>query len=111
MILATRALDANHDWTFGQGKQNYLQERESISQRIKTRLLCLRNDWFMALDYGVDYFSANEAVITKQMQQMIIETNGVVELLSFTYTVDDDRKLSVSAVVRDVYGQEIEVSA
>lgn len=110
MTLSVRALDANGDWTFGQGLQNYLTGTPSVGQRIYTRLRCVKNDWFLNYDFGIDYFSANPEVITEQIRTTILSTDGVVELLEFNVTLNDNRVLSISATVRDEAGELIEVN-
>lgn len=110
MTLSVRALDANGDWTFGQGLQNYLTGTQSVGQRIYTRLRCVKNDWFLNYNFGIDYFSANSELITEQIRTTILSTDGVVELLRFDVELNDNRVLSVSATVRDETGELIEVN-
>lgn len=111
MTLNVRRVDSNGDWTFGSGKNCYLTDTAATRQRLKTRLRCVVNDWFLNFNYGIDYFSADRDVIETQIRRTILETDGIEALLSFTSGLDEERKLTVTALVIDTAGNEIEVTA
>jgi hypothetical protein len=53
--MIIRALTGDHDWTFGQGIQNYLTNDAAIAENIQTRLLSILNDCYFDLGAGVDW--------------------------------------------------------
>ena len=55
--MIIRALDANGDITFGQGKQNYLTDQAAIGLNIQTRLKSFLNNCFWAMGAGIDWFT------------------------------------------------------
>jgi len=110
-MRAVRSLDSAGDWTFGNGRSNYLVGKDAVSQRLTTRIRLVTNDWFLNLDIGIDYFSAQPFTIIQQIRETILTTDGVVELVSLDSSYDgEERKLVVSAIVRDEQNNLIEVT-
>jgi hypothetical protein len=54
--MIVRANDSGGDWTFGAGKNNYLQNQAAAIQLIQTRLLSFVNDCFFDSTSGVNWF-------------------------------------------------------
>lgn len=52
--MIVRALDINGDWTFGQGKGNYLTNQAAIAQNVQTRLLSFLGDCFFDPTAGIN---------------------------------------------------------
>jgi hypothetical protein len=48
-----RRLDANGDYSFGQGRANYATGREAIAQAVKTRLKLYLGEWWEDLGDGL----------------------------------------------------------
>ena len=108
--MLVRRLDDNHDMTFGQGIANMAQDAESVAQRVKTRLLLLFNEWFLDTDAGVPYLQdvaikpANLPLAEAVVKQAILDTDGILEIRSFTITLDPNtRRLTVQATVATIY--------
>jgi len=74
--MIIRALDANHDWTFGQGKQNYLSSQKAINENIQTRLLEFLNDAFWNMNAGLDWTRLLGTPGTKQ--ELILTCRAII---------------------------------
>lgn len=86
-------LDGEHDWTLGNGRSNYLTESEAIKQCIKTKLLSLKNNWFLSPDDGIawfDYLEKNPNVtqLEKDVKTAINNIDGVTSIISFDILLD-----------------------
>ena len=55
--MIVRALDANGDWTYGTGQNNYLSGQAAAEQLIKTRILSFLGDCFFDSTSGIAWFS------------------------------------------------------
>ena len=78
--MIIRNLTANHDWTFGQGQQNYLTNQNAIIENVNTRLLSFINDCFFDLETAVDWF---RLLGSKSTQQEIILSCRATILASY----------------------------
>ncbi|MDR1282933.1 MAG: hypothetical protein LBK99_19240 [Opitutaceae bacterium] len=106
--MITRALDHNHDWTFGKGRQNYLREAAAVRQRILTRLWSFLGDCFFDLAAGVDWWNLmggkSEPAILAQTRSVILGTEGVIRLNSLSATRDPrTRAIRLSYNVDTIY--------
>lgn len=55
--MRVRALDSDHDWTFGKGQNNYLRDNLAVVQNINTRLQSFLGDCFFDTAAGIDWFT------------------------------------------------------
>ena len=108
-MTAVRALDKDGDWTFGRGRANYLTKIESTAQRLATRIRCVRDNWFLDFSYGIDYANGTPQEVEAQIRRTILETKDVAELVAFSADYGEDRNLVVTATVRDITGELLEV--
>lgn len=118
-----RRIDANGDYTFGQGKFNFVSGTEAVAQAIKTNLLLLYNEWFEDLEVGTPLFQkilnqrANEngkRAVDVVIRERILSTKGVIQLDSFSAEYDNKNKIykiAVSAVTEygNIESLEIEM--
>lgn len=106
--MRVRALDANGDWKFGKGRNDYLRDRSAIAQSIKTRLQMFLADCFFALDEGIDWFnllgSRNIVELRLVISATILNTEGVTNLLELSFQIDENRELSGIYEVETVFG-------
>lgn len=83
--MRVRAIDANGDWTFGKGQNDYLLNKKAVEQNIKTRLQEFIGDCFWNLGAGVDWFTylggKDEITLNLSISSVIGNTTYVV---SFT---------------------------
>lgn len=83
--MRIRAIDSNHDWTFGKGKQNYRTDSEEIAQDVQTKLLEFLNDCFFNLDAGVDWINLmrqknKQNQIALSCRAVMLKAEGVVRV-------------------------------
>lgn len=103
-----RALDVSGDWIFGKGKSNYLSGTAAVAEDIRTRLGCFLNDCFFDANAGVDWFNLlgtnNKAAIIYSVRAVILNTEHVTRIISFTETTDANRNLTLFYTVETDLG-------
>lgn len=73
-----------------------------VEQRLRVRLNFFRGEWFLNLDAGTPYFQAilvkdpKDRVVRAVFNDLITQTPGVAELLSFSYSISRLRQMSVT---------------
>ena len=86
--MIVRALDANGDWTFGYGDNNYLESIAAVDQCIKTRLNSFVGNCFFDLNAGVDWFnllgSKNQIGLELAISAVITNTPNVTAILELS---------------------------
>ena len=102
-----RALDSNHDWTFGAGLNNYYQGNQAIGQNCDTRILMFLNDCFDQ-DGWIDWLnilgSTNQQGLNLALSGILIGTPNVQAILQLNVNVDTaTRDVSVSYAVTTIY--------
>src|SRR3954470_19732138 len=102
--MIVRSLDANGDWTFGKGKNNYLSANAAIVQIISTRLNSYLGDCFFALDAGLDWFnllgSKNQLALELAVRAIILNTPEVVAIVDVSINLDNNtRRISMRYTV------------
>ena len=95
--MIVRALDINHDWTFGRGKNNFLSGINAVAQTIQTRLLSFLGDCFFSIDSGIDWFnmlgSKNSLALDAAVRAVILNTLGVTSLVELSLNIDNARNI------------------
>lgn len=111
--MKIRALDADGDWVFGQGRGSYLVGIEAIVQDIETALHVFLGEAFWDMAFGVDWFNligakANVAQqnIILQCREIIATREGVTKINRVEVTFTDFRRtLSIQYDISTIYGQ------
>lgn len=105
--MIIRALDTNGDWTFGQGKQNYLSGQQAIAQNIKTRLLSFLGNCPWDMTAGIDWITLlgktnTMTQIQLNVRSIILQSYGVLRInsLSVSFT---NRQLSLSFNIDTIF--------
>lgn len=106
--MIVRALDSNHDWTFGAGLSNYKQANNAIAQNIDTRLNSYLGNCFFDLNAGIDWFNLlgakNETALQLAIASQILQTEEVTGMNQLTVDLDrTTRVLTVEYEVQTVY--------
>lgn len=105
-----RALDKDGDYQFGRQGIFLVDSPEVVAQAIATRLGLWTNEWFLDASEGTPYEGrilgyATQGTRDLALKQRIVETPGVNALVSYSSSVDANRKMTVNAVVDTIYGQ------
>lgn len=106
-MASVRALDSNHDWTYGAGRGNYLAANSAIAQNINTRLSSFLGNCFFDLGAGIDWFNLlgakDQTALQLAISSVILNTSQVTGLLQFSTSLSVKRVFSVSYTVQTVY--------
>lgn len=106
--MIVRALDTNGDWTFGKGRNDYKSSTAAISQNIQTRLLSFLGDCFFDNSAGIDWFNLlggkNQTTLALNISAVILNTDGVLNLLQLSLNLDVNRNLTIVYSVNTVSG-------
>ncbi len=109
-----RRLDANGDYTFGQGKQDFLRDIDAVGQAIMTRLKLLLEEWWEDRQDGLPLWQSilgatgaqNTRIADSLIRARILGTENVTGIASFTSSFDRaPRAYQFRAVVDTVYGK------
>lgn len=110
--MRVRKLDKNHDWTFGRGLNNYIVGSEAIYQSVKCILLSVKNDWFLDLEHGIDWFNywrknPNMLQMELDVKSNVLLVDGVVKIDSYDVTIDrETRKSIITLSYTDINGEQ-----
>ncbi len=106
-----RNLDANHDWQFGKGVNDYATGNNAIALNIQTRILSWVGDCFFALTEGVDWLnrlgSKNQrALLEADLRRIILQSEGVTGINSFAIVFNSDgRTFTATYSINTIYSQ------
>ncbi len=108
-----RALDSNHDWLFGKGKQDYSSDALAIAYSIKTKILSWYRDCFFDMEKGVDWKNILGSKVSKDdadsaIKRIISTEEGVTELTFFESSMAG-RVYTCAARLKTIYNETIEV--
>ncbi len=110
-----RGIDGGGDWMFGQGRQSYFYGEQAIEANIKTSVLFYLNDFFAAMDVGIDWNNLLGAKgplalqnILLQTRQTIAKCEGVVRINSVNATVNPQtRRATATYNISTIYSQNV----
>lgn len=84
---------------------------DQVRQSVKMRLLTIFSEWFLDVRIGIQYFDVvctknpNLSLIDSIMKATIVETQGILELVSYTSTLDRaHRTLTITFEANTIYG-------
>jgi hypothetical protein len=108
-------LDANGDWSFGQGLSNYVADNQAIGLNIRTRLLSWLNDCFFDTAAGVDWLnrlgSKNQRTLLElDLRRIILQSFGVTGIIDFSSDLTDrsfTANYSVNTIFSEAYTDSI----
>lgn len=105
--IICRALDGDHDWTFGAGLNDYVANNAEVAQDIDMNLLMFLGDCFFATNVGIDWFNLlggkNLTALNLAINTAILNTTGVTSILQTSLSLDAQRNLTVDYNVSTVY--------
>lgn len=110
MTFRYRMLDANGDYTFGNGSANFfIDDPDAVAQSIETRLRLIKGEWFLDSSQGTDYAHVlgphTKAIRDQVIKTRILTTNFVTGLNSYSSSFNaETRTLSVSGEAATQFG-------
>lgn len=107
-----RKLDANNDYTFGHGREDYLVDTpQTVAQAVFTAMRLLLGEWFLDTTVGVPWLTQIVGRNKKDSYDQILKATirgvqGVVDIGTYSSSLDQDtRVLTVNEIeVITVYG-------
>lgn len=110
-----RRLDENGDYTFGNGKYDFLEDIEAVPQAIKTKLNLFQGEWWEDLSEGLPFFQdiagqfirteEDKDIVTRLYCNRISDVDAVNSFLSVNAEFDNEkRKYSLVADINTTYG-------
>jgi hypothetical protein len=57
-VISVRALNSNHEPTYGNGQGDFLYDLDAVAQIIQTRLLLFQGEWWQNLQDGLPLFQS-----------------------------------------------------
>lgn len=107
--MIIRALDASGDWTFGQGRENYLSGNPAIALNIATRLRCFLRNCFFDQQMGIDWkrymgIPTPPQEIILSVRGIILQSYGVVKLNKISVSQSQPRNIIINESVDTIFG-------
>ena len=109
--MTYRKLDANGDYTFGQGSANFfIDQPEAVGQAVMTALKLFQGEWFLDTTAGTPYNSqilgaGMVATYDAAIQDVILSTQGVKSILSYISSVNTaTRSAEINCTIDTIYG-------
>ncbi len=106
--MIIRALDTDHDWTFGRGKSDYNRDQKAIAENVQTRLFSFLNDCFFDITAGIDWFRLlgkkdmqNEIVLN--CRAIVLQSEGVVRINSLSVSVTETRRIFIQMSIDTIF--------
>ena len=102
-----RNLDANNDWTFGIGQNNYVTEQQESALNLRTRIMSFLGDCFFATNEGIDWWNLldyrYQDRLEKAVQDVIKDTPGVTAINSVDILIGANRKIRIQYDIQTIY--------
>lgn len=108
--MKVRAVDSNHDWTFGRGLQDYVINDRAVSQNVKTRILSFYGDCFFDELAGIDWFNllgyGAQELLLMSVKQTVINTEGVTAINNVDVHIDiEKREFLIRYDIQTIYSR------
>ena len=106
--MSARRLDAAGEPVFGRPTSVVPTGSEATVTLLNMRLRVFKTEWFLDQTVGLTLQTSDVQLLESEVKQIILSTEGVAELLSFSLTFDHDtRRVAIDALASDVYGEPI----
>lgn len=98
--MTVRKLDSNGDWTFGNSRNDLIDNDDKIAQNVVTRLKSFKNDWFLDIEANIDWLNIlgsrnNEKTIVREIFRVAQETEGVWKVPNVEVTTNEKREATI----------------
>lgn len=109
--MRVRALTASGDFSFGNGRANFLVDTPAaVAQEVLTTLLLFQGEWFLDITAGVPWFTQVAGVGTiplydQTIKDAILNVQGVTGIVNYSSSLNRTmRVLSVSVTIDTLFG-------
>lgn len=116
--MTFRALDSDGDWEWGNGRSSYATDERAIELNVQTRLGFWLNDFFNAMQFGIDWRNllggkspaADQAIIL-QTRVMLVQSYGVVRIVTVSASKNSQtRRLTISFVIDTLFSSSVRMT-
>ena len=110
-----RRLDKDGDYTFGNGRGNFLSGVDAVAQAVSTRLKLFTGEWWADRNDGLPLFQSilgyqgkNKATVDRLITERILGTQNVIGIkgISSQYNADT-RAYQFSATIDTAFGDVV----
>ena len=108
-----RKLDADGDYSFGRGNQNFfIDSPEAVAQAVKTSLALFQGEWFLDTSIGMPWLtqvigSNTQSIYDDLIRGKVLQVSGVASIDSYTSLLDKtSRKLTVSMSITTNFSEQ-----
>lgn len=111
--MKVSGLDSNGDWRFGKNLAQYKKDSEAVYQNVVTRLQCFVDDWFLDIDFGIDWFfllgnKNTQTQIEREIERVVLETQYVKSITKLEVgKPDQNRSVTIQLAITTLYKDEI----
>lgn len=110
--MAVRALDNTDDWTFGQGRSNYITKDNEIAQNVITRIRSFKNDYFLDTEANIDWINIlgkknNQSLILSEIRRVVSTTDGVQQINEITLIENKQRSAIILIDFDTIYNKNV----
>lgn len=105
----------SNDLVFSSFDLQLIDDTRQIMQNLAIRLRFVLGEWFLDITQGIPYYeeifikNPNQIQIESILKQEIVQTRGIVELISFEADFDKRRRIfSVKFSARSISGEELQ---
>lgn len=105
-----RTLSPSGDYVFGAGPSEFLVNTpETVAQAVSTRMRLFTNEWFLDTEEGLPLSTkilgaGTQSQYDQAIQERILGTQGVISITEYASLLDQNRNLTVSALIETLYG-------
>jgi len=83
--MQVSGLDKNLDWRFGKGRAVYNRDSKAIAQNVLTRLRSFRGDWYLNVEFGINWIEllgnlGTENRLLRAVESTVLQTEGVISI-------------------------------
>lgn len=110
--MSVRKIDKDSDWTFGQGKGNYITKDNEIAQNVETRLKSFKNDYFLDTTQNIDWLNIlgiknNEELIINEVRRVVQATEGIQRVNDVSLVVNNNRNAIIQIIYDTIYNKNV----
>jgi len=111
--MTVRRLDEFGDWTFGQGKANYLIAADEVFQNVVTRVKSFQNDWFLDTTQCINWLDIlgnknNKKIILDEVERVVASTLGVRSIKQLDLIETTNRTATIYLKLDTIYNIQFE---
>ena len=111
--MIVNRIDEDGDWTFGQGKSNYLSGSDAVKQNVVTRIKFFKYDWFLDMEAGIDWLNLlsnkdTDNVIVSEVERVTLSTEGVKTITELELVSVTNRNAKINLSFTTVYDDDVQ---